>query len=64
MELLSKSLQVLPNKWNGLKDTDIRYRQRYVDLIMNQDVRETFVKRAKIIHEMKRVLEESNGFKD
>ncbi|MBQ1471121.1 MAG: lysine--tRNA ligase, partial [Eubacterium sp.] len=39
--LLSKSLQVLPDKWNGLKDQDIRYRQRYVDLIMNQDVRET-----------------------
>lgn len=62
LELLSKSLQVLPNKWNGLKDTDIRYRQRYVDLIMNQDVRETFVKRAKIIHEMKRVLEEDYGY--
>lgn len=60
--LLSKSLQVLPDKWNGLKDTDIRYRQRYVDLIMNQDVRDTFVKRSKIIHEMKRVLEEDYGY--
>lgn len=60
--LLSKSLQVLPNKWNGLKDTDIRYRQRYVDLIMNRDVRETFIKRARIIHEMKRVLEEDYGY--
>ena len=52
MVLLSKSLQVLPNKWQGLKDTDIRYRQRYVDLIMNQDVRDTFYMRAKIIHEI------------
>ena len=60
--LLSKSLQVLPNKWHGLKDTDIRYRQRYVDLIVNPEVRETFYKRAKIIHEIKRVLEEDYGF--
>ncbi len=60
--LLSKSLQVLPDKWNGLKDTDIRYRRRYVDLIMNQDVRDTFIKRSKIIHEMKRVLEEDYGY--
>ena len=60
--LLSKSLQVLPNKWHGLKDTDIRYRQRYVDLIVNPDVRETFYKRAKIIHEIKRVLEEDYNF--
>lgn len=60
--LLSKSLQVLPNKWHGLKDTDIRYRQRYVDLIVNPDVRETFYKRAAIIHEIKRVLEEDYGF--
>lgn len=62
LALLSKSLQVLPNKWHGLKDTDIRYRQRYVDLIVNPDVRETFYKRAKIIHEIKRVLEEDYGF--
>ena len=60
--LLSKSLQVLPDKWGGLKDQDIRYRQRYVDLIMNQDVRETFYKRTSIIHEIKRVLEEDYGF--
>lgn len=60
--LLSKSLQVLPNKWHGLKDTDIRYRQRYVDLIMNQDVKETFIKRAAIIKEIKRVLEEDFGY--
>ena len=62
LALLSKSLQVLPNKWHGLKDTDIRYRQRYMDLIVNPDVRETFYKRAKIIHEIKRVLEEDYGF--
>lgn len=62
MVLLSKSLQVLPNKWHGLKDTDIRYRQRYVDLIMNQDVKDTFIKRAAIIKEIKRVLEEDFGY--
>lgn len=56
--LLAKSLQVLPNKWQGLKDVDLRYRQRYVDLIMNEDVRDTFRKRAKIISTMRRVLEE------
>lgn len=59
---MSKSLQVLPNKWQGLKDTDLRYRQRYVDLIMNDDVRETFYKRAAIIKEIKRVLEEDFGY--
>lgn len=60
--LLTKSLQVLPNKWHGLKDTDIRYRQRYVDLIMNPEVKELFVKRASIIKEIKRVLEEDFGY--
>ena len=60
--LLSKSLQVLPNKWHGLKDTDIRYRQRYTDLIMNPEVRETFYKRAAIIKEIRRVLEEDYGY--
>jgi lysyl-tRNA synthetase class 2 len=60
--LLTKSLQVLPNKFHGLKDTDIRYRQRYVDLIMNPEVRETFVTRALIIKEIKRYLEEEKGF--
>ncbi|MBR2674401.1 MAG: lysine--tRNA ligase [Mogibacterium sp.] len=58
VSLLCKSLQVLPNKWHGLKDTDLRYRQRYVDLIMNEDVRDTFTKRAKIISTMRKVLEE------
>ena len=56
--LLCKSIQVLPNKWHGLKDTDLRYRQRYLDLIMNEDVRETFRKRSKIIATMRKVLEE------
>ncbi len=62
MVLLSKSLQVLPDKWHGLKDTDLRYRQRYVDLIVNPQVRETFLMRNKIVHEIKRVLEEDFGF--
>lgn len=62
MTLLSKSLQVLPDKWGGLKDTDLRYRQRYVDLIMNQDVAEMFRKRALIVKEIKRVLEEDFGY--
>lgn len=62
MVMLSKSLQVLPDKWHGLKDTDLRYRQRYVDLIVNPEVKETFVMRAKIIHEIKRVLEEQFGY--
>ena len=47
--LLSKSLQILPEKFHGLTDTDMRYRQRYVDLIMNQEVKDTFVKRSKVI---------------
>lgn len=60
--LLSKSIQVLPNKRQGLKDQDQRYRQRYVDLIMNEDVRNTFVKRAKCLKEFRRVLEEDYGY--
>ena len=60
--LLSKSIQVLPDKWHGLKDQDMRYRQRYVDLIVNPDVREMFIKRARIIKEIKRVLEEDYGY--
>ena len=60
--LLTKSLQILPDKWHGLKDQDLRYRQRYVDLIVNPEVRETFIKRAKIIKEIKRVLEEDYGY--
>lgn len=59
--LLSKSLQVLPEKFHGLTNTDTRYRQRYVDLIMNADVRETFVKRSRIISAIRRYLGE-RGF--
>ena len=54
--LLSKSLQVLPEKFHGLTNTDLRYRQRYTDLIMNQEVKETFVKRSKIISAIRRYL--------
>ena len=54
--LLSKSLQILPEKFHGLVDTDLKYRQRYVDLIMNEDVRDTFIKRSKIIHEIRTFL--------
>ncbi|MCD7842735.1 MAG: lysine--tRNA ligase [Lachnospiraceae bacterium] len=55
--LLSKSLQILPEKFHGLTDTDIRYRQRYVDLIMNPEVRETFRKRSQIIKEIRNFLD-------
>ena len=55
--LLSKSLQVLPEKFHGITDTDMRYRQRYVDLIMNPDVKDTFVKRSKIIKEIRKFLD-------
>ena len=60
--LLSKSLQVLPNKFQGLKDQDQRYRQRYVDLIVNPLVRETFFKRSQIIHKIREVLENQYGY--
>ena len=59
--LLSKSLQILPEKYHGLTNTDIRYRQRYTDLIMNEEVKETFVKRSKIISSIRRFLDEQ-GF--
>lgn len=59
--LLSKSLQILPEKYHGLTDTDMRYRQRYVDLIMNPDVKETFVKRSRIIKEIRNFLD-ARGF--
>ncbi len=59
--LLSKSLQILPEKYHGLTDTDIRYRQRYVDLIMNEDVKETFIKRSKVISSIRRYLD-GQGF--
>ena len=59
--LLSKSLQILPEKFHGLTNTDIRYRQRYVDLIMNADVKDTFIKRSKIISTIRRFLDD-RGF--
>ena len=59
--LLSKSLQVLPEKFHGLTNTDMRYRQRYVDLIMNQDSRDTFIKRSKIIRAIRTYLD-GQGF--
>ena len=61
VELLTKSLQVLPEKFHGLTNTDQRYRQRYVDLIMNQDVKDTFVKRSRIISAIRRYLD-GQGF--
>ena len=59
--LLSKSLRPLPEKFHGLRDTDLRYRMRYVDLIMNPEVRTTFIKRSRIISEIRRYLDE-RGF--
>lgn len=59
--LLSKSLQILPEKFHGLTNTDVRYRQRYVDLIMNADVKDTFVKRSKILYAIRSYLDKQ-GF--
>ena len=59
--LLSKSLQILPEKYHGLTNTDMRYRQRYIDLIMNQEVKDTFVKRSRIISAIRRYLD-GQGF--
>lgn len=59
--LLSKSLQILPEKFHGLTNTDLRYRQRYVDLIMNEEVKDTFVKRSQIISSIRRYLD-GQGF--
>ena len=61
VELLSKSLQILPEKFHGLTNTDIRYRQRYVDLIMNPEVKDTFIKRSKILSAIRRYLD-GEGF--
>ncbi len=61
MTLLSKSLQVLPEKYHGLTNTDLRYRQRYVDLIMSPESKETFIKRSQIIREIRRFLDD-RGF--
>lgn len=57
VEMLSKSLRPLPEKWHGLKDVETRYRQRYVDLIVNPEVRDTFVKRSQIIRSIREVLD-------
>ncbi len=59
--LLSKSLQILPEKFHGLKDTDVRYRQRYIDLIVNPEVKDTFIKRSAIIKEIRNYLD-NQGF--
>ncbi len=59
--LLSKSLQILPEKYHGLTDTDMRYRQRYVDLIMNSEVKDTFIKRSKVLSSIRRFLD-GQGF--
>ena len=61
MTLLTKSLQILPEKYHGLTNTDLRYRQRYTDLIMNSDVKETFIKRSRIIKEIRNFLD-GRGF--
>lgn len=61
VEILSKSLRPLPEKWHGLKDVDTRYRQRYVDLIVNPKVRRTFVLRSKIIKNLREILDD-NGY--
>lgn len=57
LEMLSKSLRPLPEKWHGLKDIEMRYRQRYVDLIVNPEVRDTFVKRSQIIKSVREILD-------
>ena len=61
VKLLSKSLQILPEKYHGLTNTDMRYRQRYVDLIMNPEVKDTFIKRSKIISHIRKYLD-AQGF--
>ena len=58
VKLLSKSLRPLPEKFHGLKDVDLRYRQRYIDLIINPEVKETFIKRSQIISEIRKILDE------
>lgn len=60
LTLLSKSLRPLPEKWHGLKDTELRYRQRYVDLIVNPQVRDTFVKRTRIVQKVREYLNNQN----
>ena len=60
IKMLSKSLQILPEKFHGLRDTDLRYRQRYVDLIVNPEVKDTFIKRSAIIREIRNFLDAEN----
>lgn len=60
LEILSKALRPLPEKWHGLKDIEMRYRQRYVDLIVNRDVRDTFVMRSKILRSIRNYLDNKN----
>ena len=60
VEMLSKSLKPLPEKYHGLRDQDMRYRQRYVDLIMNTEVKDTFIKRSKIINSIRKYLDTQN----
>lgn len=60
VSLLTKSLQILPEKFHGLKDTDVRYRQRYIDLIANPEVKDTFIKRSLIIREIRNYLDNMN----
>ncbi len=61
LTLLSKSLRVLPEKWNGLRDQDMRYRQRYVDTIVNPEVKDTFIKRSQILKALREFLD-AKGF--
>jgi lysyl-tRNA synthetase class 2 len=61
LEFLSKDLLPLPEKWHGLTDVELRYRQRYVDLVMNPDVREVFLKRTKLVQSIRRTLD-AHGF--
>ena len=61
LTLLTKSLQILPEKFHGLKDTDLRYRQRYVDLIMNPEIKADFITRSRIISEIRHFLD-NRGF--
>src|SRR5439155_7968007 len=61
LTFLAKDLLPLPEKWHGLTDVELRYRQRYVDLIMNQEVREVFVKRSKVVQAIRRFLD-GRGF--
>lgn len=60
LEMLSKSLRPLPEKWHGLKDVELRYRQRYVDLIVNPEVRDTFVKRSQIVKSVREILDKKD----